>query len=302
MCVITAMFFGLMGSAEEIVKDRKILKRESFLNLSWFSYLNSKVLILFILSAIQTLSFVVVGNLILAIKGMTLSYWMVLFTTSCFANLLGLNLSSAFRSVITIYILIPFIIIPQLLFSGVIVKFDKLNTGTLEYVPAIGEAMIIRWAFEAIAVEQFRNNAYSRIFFDQRMKVSEAEKNIFIVDALTMDLLKIRDSIRYQDEITGNFRKLVHHSDQLAVEAGISFPVKIRAKLNRERFDEAAFMDMRSFLDSLKGIYNKRLTDSRIGRTRWKRQWKTVLERIRKVQMMDEYENIELGQFFLTGL
>jgi ABC transport system ATP-binding/permease protein len=263
MCVITAMFFGLMGSAEEIVKDRKILKRESFLNLSWFSYLNSKVLILFILSAIQTLSFVVVGNLILAIKGMTLSYWMVLFTTSCFANLLGLNLSSAFRSVITIYILIPFIIIPQLLFSGVIVKFDKLNTGTLEYVPAIGEAMIIRWAFEAIAVEQFRNNAYSRIFFDQRMKVSEAEKNIFIVDALTMDLLKIRDSIRYQDEITGNFRKLVHHSDQLAVEAGISFPVKIRTKLNSERFDEAAFMDIRSFLDSLKGIYNKRLTDSR---------------------------------------
>ena len=44
MCVITSMFFGLMASSEEIVRDRKILKRESFLNLSWFSYLNSKVL------------------------------------------------------------------------------------------------------------------------------------------------------------------------------------------------------------------------------------------------------------------
>ena len=70
MCVITSLFFGLMISSEEIVKDRKILKRESFLNLSWFSYLNSKVMILFILSAIQTISFVLIGNLMLEIRGM----------------------------------------------------------------------------------------------------------------------------------------------------------------------------------------------------------------------------------------
>ena len=82
---------------------------------------------MFIISAIQSVLFALIGNLILGIKGMTLSYWLVLFTTSCFANLLGLNISSAFTSVITIYILIPFIIIPQLLFSGVIVNFDKLN-------------------------------------------------------------------------------------------------------------------------------------------------------------------------------
>ena len=69
MCVITSLFFGLMVSSEEIVKDRKILKRESFLNLSWFSYLNSKVMIMFILSAIQTISFILIGNLVLEIKG-----------------------------------------------------------------------------------------------------------------------------------------------------------------------------------------------------------------------------------------
>ncbi len=79
MCVITSMFFGLMSSSEEIVRDRKILKRESFLNLSWFSYLNSKILMMFMLSAIQTFFFVLIGNLILGIKGMLLSYWLVLF-------------------------------------------------------------------------------------------------------------------------------------------------------------------------------------------------------------------------------
>ena len=133
MCVITSLFFGLMISSEEIVKDRKILQRESFLNLSWFSYLNSKILILFLISAIQTLLFTIIGNEILEIKGMTLSFWLILFTTSCSANILGLNISSAFNSVIAIYIIIPFILIPQLLFSGVIVKFDKLHIGSSVY-------------------------------------------------------------------------------------------------------------------------------------------------------------------------
>ena len=42
MAVIIAIFTGLTVSAEEIINDKKILKRESFLNLSRFSYLFSK--------------------------------------------------------------------------------------------------------------------------------------------------------------------------------------------------------------------------------------------------------------------
>ncbi len=91
-------FYGLTVSAEEIYRDRKILKREAFLNLSRGSYLFSKVTILFFLSAIQTLSFVIIGNLILGIKGMYFEYWYVLFAVSCFANMLGLNISSGFNS------------------------------------------------------------------------------------------------------------------------------------------------------------------------------------------------------------
>ena len=71
MCVITAFFMGLILSAEEIVRDRKILRRESFLNLSWFSYINSKILMMLLFSAIQTVTFVLAGNLILGISGMT---------------------------------------------------------------------------------------------------------------------------------------------------------------------------------------------------------------------------------------
>ena len=86
---------------EEYATKTEAIKRERFLNLSWFSYLCSKAKILFALSAFQTLSFVLVGNTLLGIKGMYLSYWLMLFSVSCFANVLGLTISSAFRSVVT---------------------------------------------------------------------------------------------------------------------------------------------------------------------------------------------------------
>ena len=63
--VIVALFIGLTSSAEEIIGNLKILKRERFLNLSKGSYLFSKIIIMFLISAIQTLFYVVVGNLTL---------------------------------------------------------------------------------------------------------------------------------------------------------------------------------------------------------------------------------------------
>jgi ABC-type multidrug transport system ATPase subunit len=176
MCVVVALFFGLTVSAEEIIKDRKILKREKFLNLSRSSYLVSKIMIMFFISFVQTLSFVLIGNAILEVQGMNLSYFLVLFSTSCFANMLGLNISASFRNAVTIYILIPFLIIPQLLLSGVIVEFDKLNPGfsSNEYVPVTGEIMASKWAYEALAVHHFKNNQYQKDLFELDKRISEA--------------------------------------------------------------------------------------------------------------------------------
>ena len=98
MSVIVALFMGLTISAEEIIRDRKILKREAFLNLSRLSYLLSKIVILFSISLGQTLSFVWISNWILEIQDMNVNTWIILFSVSCFANILGLNISSAFKS------------------------------------------------------------------------------------------------------------------------------------------------------------------------------------------------------------
>lgn len=184
--VVVALFIGLTVSAEEIIRDKKILKRESFLNLSKSSYLFSKISIMFVLSAIQMMLFVLVGNWVLEIKDMTPAYWFVLFSTSCMANILGLNISASFNSAVTIYILIPFLIIPQLLLSGVIVKFDKLNPSITKQnvVPFAGEIMASRWAFEALAVNQFKNNKFNKDLFkyDKAISIATYKKDYWLTE------------------------------------------------------------------------------------------------------------------------
>jgi len=181
MAVIVSLFLGLMVSAEEIIRDQKIRKREAFLNLSKGSYMISKIMIMFTISAIQMALFVAVGNSILCIKGMWFDYWLALFTVSCFANILGLNISASFNSAVTIYILIPFLIIPQLLLSGIVVKFDKLNPTITSQtqVPFVGQVMASRWAFEALTVDQFKDNEYESKFYiyDKVKSVANFRKN-----------------------------------------------------------------------------------------------------------------------------
>jgi ABC transport system ATP-binding/permease protein len=223
MCVITSLFFGLMISSEEIVRDRKLLKRESFLNLSWLSYLNSKILMMFIISAVQTACFAIIGNAVLGLKGMTLSYWLVLFTTSCVGNLIGLNISSAFNSVITIYILIPFIIIPQLLFSGVLVPYEKLNKGlysTSEFVPVVGDLMPGRWAFEALTVKQIRDNDYGKNFYSDNLDYHSYNCKTHLIDRLNEDLYfcyRTGGDIMRKSGVISTVNRYI---DQLSAEAG----------------------------------------------------------------------------------
>lgn len=176
MSIIVALFMGLSVSAEEIIKDRKILRRESFLNLNRNSYLMSKMLILLVMSAVQTFSFVVVGNLILEIHGMTISMWIILFSISFFANMVGLNVSSAFNSAVTVYILIPIILIPQMILSGLMFEFDKLNDtlSSKEKVPLVADIMASRWAFEAMAVDLYKSNYFQDSYFNLDTKASQA--------------------------------------------------------------------------------------------------------------------------------
>jgi ABC-type multidrug transport system ATPase subunit len=172
MSLIVALFLGLTLSAEEIFRDRKILKREHFLSLSRNSYLLSKVAILLCISAIQVLLFLAIANPILEIRGLFANYFIALFATAFCANMLGLNISASFNSAITIYIVIPLVIIPMMVLSGAMFPFDKLNRkiGSVDKVPLVAELIPTRWTYEALMVSQFKDNKYNQFKTSQFSK------------------------------------------------------------------------------------------------------------------------------------
>lgn len=264
MSIVVALFLGLMGSAEEIIKDAKLLKRESFLNLSRQSYIHSKIFFLFAISAFQMLCYVLIGNYILEIEGMNLIYWIILFSLSCFANMLGLILSAGMRSVIAIYILIPLLLIPQLLLSGVIVKFDKLNSLLKSdiYVPIIGDLMASRWAYEALAVEQFKSNSYESKLYDVE---KEESAYTYSTNYLIPDLLnRIGACELYMDQ--SNKRNYLIKELPLVKEElkKLSSFLKISSfndidKLDINYFNESVFQDASSYLRRARTISAKLL-------------------------------------------
>ncbi len=195
MAVIVATFTGMSGSAEEIIKDRALLKRESFLHLSYSSYIWSKIIYMAGVSLIQTLLFIAIGNTIMGIHGMFLTWWFILFMTALLANLTGLLLSQCLNSVVAIYISIPMLLIPQILLCGLVVSFSDLTPkSTTGNVPLIGNLIPSRWSYEALAVTSFTDNQYERQFFElDKEKYETQYYNVGLLYELQSQLETMKD-------------------------------------------------------------------------------------------------------------
>ncbi len=216
MLLIVSVFLGLTLSAEEIFRDRKILKRERFLHLNRSSYLLSKVAILFLISGFQAFLFVLIGNSILEIKNMGFYYWFAFFTTAACANMIGLNISSAFNSAITIYIVIPLLIIPMMILSGAMFSFGKLNrtVSSIDKVPLLAELMPTRWSYEALMVNQFKKNFFEVNFYETEKAIVNADfKQSWFIPELEKRLRHLQDEYRIEGNIKNNeddFRLLIN--------------------------------------------------------------------------------------------
>ena len=268
MSVIVATFMGLTVSAEEIIKDRKILKREAFLNLSWSGYLLSKLTVMMTISAIQAFTFVLIGNSILEINGMFFKYWIVLFSAWTASNVMGLLISDSFKTVVTIYILIPFLVIPQIILSGVIVKYEKLNPqiSSPSKIPAYGEMMPARWGYEALAVEQFMRNKYDEPFYsvNKALSIAEYKKNYWI-----KNLENKIDFIEHDIQSPGDHEKIRAYLTLLRNEIAGELPgikkipiLNVRQidypyldQLTPEKINQEVIEDTRHFIKTLNRVY-----------------------------------------------
>ncbi len=301
MSVIVAIFMGLTGSAEEMIKDRKIKKREAFLNLSRSGYLLSKVAVLMTLSAIQALLFVVIGNSIMEIKGMYWQYWLILFSAWVSSNLMGLVISDSFKTVVTIYILIPFLVIPQIILSGVIVKFEKLNPkiSSPTSIPLYGEVMTARWAYEALATYQFMNNDYQSQYYLYDKVMSEAS---YRKDYWTVDLLNKVESIGRNLHDPARAEDIKLHlnllrseiEDEMKENTIITF--KHLSELTPERINKGILDSLRKYLNEIKAynikLYNK-ANDENDKRTRGFQRTEEMKEAFNKTKREHNNESLE---------
>ena len=211
MAVIVATFTGMSGSAEEIIKDRALLKREKFLHLSYGSYIWSKIVYMACVSLIQTLLFIVVGNAIMGLHGLFGVWWLILFITAFLANLTGLLLSQCLNSVVAIYISIPMLLIPQILLCGLVVSFSDLTPkSTTGNVPLIGDIIPSRWSYEALAVTSFTDNEYERNFFQlDKEKYETQYYNMGLLYELQSQLETLKDEQKRGKEVNPQHMEVI---------------------------------------------------------------------------------------------
>jgi hypothetical protein len=220
----------------------------------------SKVFVQLAISAVQALTFVIIGNSIISIKGMWFEYWLVLFSCWAGANILGLVISDTFKAVATIYMWIPFLVIPQIILSGIMVKFEKLNPNLSSPVsiPFYGEFITARWGYEALAVKQFKDNKYERLFYDYEKVISNANyKSSFWIGKIRSELQIISEDLKTmnKNEEFNSKLKVVYNELKKEQDLMPNYKFDFIEYLTPERITPEIISSTNIYLDLLRKAY-----------------------------------------------
>lgn len=300
--ILIALFIGLTISSQEILKDRKIRKREQFLHLSTFSYLIAKISVLFGLVAIQMLVYVLAGAWVLEITDLLFYHWFLLFSTACFAILLGLNLSATFYSAVTIYVTIPILLIPQIVLSGTMVSFHQLNPliSNIEVVPIVSDLAASRWAYEAIAVRQFKDNKFQELFYNYDKEISNSRYKInYYLTALETKLGYCNqhcEDINNKDRVNQQlaFLKSELEKEFLTFDMIPNNFYNILNRLYMPRFNSVVGKDVQRIINIIRNKYQKREETARLKKEKYIKQLESKNVNLEFLQ--HKYDNEALGK------
>lgn len=130
--VCAALWVGLSGSIQEIVRENSIYARERLVNLGLLPYFGSKLTVLGGLALAQTL--LMTGAIAIAFAAPTsdLVPWLLGMAASTFLTLLGsiglgLAVSAAVKTTAQANTLLPLLLLPQIVFSGVLFKMEGIG-------------------------------------------------------------------------------------------------------------------------------------------------------------------------------
>ena len=158
----SAFWVGMLNSIQEICKERTILKREFMTGLSLNSYLCSKVMVLGLMSLVQSILLIGVFAITVGmpeyglITESVIEFFITAFLTALAASTTGLFVSALFSNPDRAMTLAPILLMPQILFSGLAIE---LKNGA----EVISNFIICRWSMEAFGTTTDLNSIKMQI-------------------------------------------------------------------------------------------------------------------------------------------
>lgn len=171
----SAFWVGMLNAIQEVCKERSILKREYMAGLSLNAYLLSKILVLGILCLIQ--SVLIIGVFAVSVglpeEGLFMAPIVELlittFLTAIASAAMGLFVSSLFTNADRAMTVAPILLMPQILFSGLIFKLD----GATEMISWLA---VCRWSMEGYGTTANLNELQLKMQQEGVMIEHEAEE------------------------------------------------------------------------------------------------------------------------------
>lgn len=144
-----SIWLGLLNSVQEICKEKVILQKEHMADLKLSSYLLSKFIVQGIIAFIQATLLVGIFQKIVGSSENSIlinGYWDIQFVS--FLSILaaastGLFISAVVKNSNIAMSVIPLILVPQLLYSGMLFKLDEITDFVSNFV-------LCRWTVEAL--------------------------------------------------------------------------------------------------------------------------------------------------------
>jgi hypothetical protein len=196
------------------------------------------------------------------------------------------------------------LLIPQLILSGVVVKFDKLNPaiGNSETVPFVGDLMASRWAFEAAMVSQFKENQYEREFYlyDKIMANSDFKK-VYFVPELETKLQYCLSNYTSADpeaksKVARDLEVIYNEIKRESEEVGHK-EIDWITSLSPTKFDSEVYVKAYDFLENLKRVYIKRYNNADKLKEKKIEELTNTPEKERQyTQFKDQYHNETISE------
>ncbi|MBR1635316.1 MAG: ABC transporter permease [Lachnospiraceae bacterium] len=173
--VSAAIWGGLFNSIQTVVRERDNIKRAYVTGLRFYCYIFSRALLQLALCVIQsfvlTLSFLGVSavwdhNLPsqgIIFSGVLPEFFVTILLLMYAADMMGLMISCIVRKTETANVLAPYILIVQLIFSGILFKLEDTSK-------MISYLMISRWGMEGLGSSCNVNHYPLRIERSSKMK------------------------------------------------------------------------------------------------------------------------------------